>query len=210
MDNHHILYGARTGNCLRAAIALEEAGVPYTTSVVALRRGEHKGAAFLAINPLGLVPALAVVDGDGKQTIITESNAIMFYAAEWTNGANPIGVDLHSRTTVHERFFYFLTEAISPSIAGFRLGGAGLADAAKFCDEKIVASLTLADSFVRSDAFMAGGRFSLADIAAFTIAAAHKDKLDWSALPNLNDWFNRVAARPAVQRGMSVFNHRPA
>jgi GST-like protein len=206
LDNHHILYGARTGNCLRAAVALEEAGVPYTISKIALRRGEHKGAEFLAINPLGLVPALAVVDGNAEQTIITESNAIMFYAGEWANGANLTGIDVQSRAKVLERFFYFLTEVISPSIAGFRLAGAGIVDGAKYCDEKIAASLTVADSFVRSDLFMAGGSFSLADIAAFTIAAAHKEKLDWSSLPSLNDWFNRVAGRPAVQRGMAAFN----
>lgn len=206
MENNYILYGALTGNCLRAAVALEEAGLPYTTKKIALRRGEHKGAAFLAINPLGLVPALVAVSGDGEQTIFTESNAIMFYAAERTRGAKLIGVDMPSRTKILERFFFFLTEVISPSIAGFRLRGTGLDEGIRYFDQKIVESLTLADSFVRSDLYMAGDDFSLADIAAFTMAAAHKDKLDWSTLPNLSDWFNRVADRPAVKRGMSAFN----
>jgi GST-like protein len=206
LDHQHILYGARTGNCLRAAVALEEAGLPHTIRKIALRRGEHKGAEFLAINPLGLVPALAVVDDSGGQTIITESNAIMFYAGEWAKDAHLLGVDLLSRAQVLERFFYFLTEAIAPSMAGFKLGGAGITDGARYCDAKIAESLTFADNFVRSNLFMAGERFSLADIAAYTIIAAHQEKLDWSVLPSLDAWFHRVGERPAVQRGMSAFN----
>lgn len=151
-------------------------------------------------------PALAVANDSCRQTIITESNAIMFHADEWARDAHLLGVDLQSRAQVLERFFYFLTEAIAPSMAGFKLGGAGITDGAKYYDAKIAQSLTFADSFVRSNLFIAGERFSLADIAAYTIIAAHKEKLDWSTLPALNDWFHRIAGRPAVQRGMSAFN----
>jgi len=52
------LYGAQTGNCLRAAIALEEAMVPYTVRHVDLRSGEHRRAAYLALNPAGQVPTM--------------------------------------------------------------------------------------------------------------------------------------------------------
>lgn len=37
-----VLYGAATGNSVRAAIALEEAGIPYTARCVDLRRGEQR------------------------------------------------------------------------------------------------------------------------------------------------------------------------
>jgi len=42
------LYGAQTGNSLRAAIALEEAGVPYTARLLNLRAHEHRAPAYLA------------------------------------------------------------------------------------------------------------------------------------------------------------------
>jgi GST-like protein len=35
------LYGAQTGNCIRAAIALEEAGLSYTPKLVDLSSGAH-------------------------------------------------------------------------------------------------------------------------------------------------------------------------
>jgi hypothetical protein len=44
------LYGAQTGNCIRAAIALEEAGLSYTPKLVDLSSGAHKGVDHLALN----------------------------------------------------------------------------------------------------------------------------------------------------------------
>ncbi|WP_413456970.1 glutathione S-transferase family protein [Herbaspirillum huttiense] len=206
MDDHHILYGARSGNCLRAAVALEEAGIAHTIRKIALRQGEHKKPAFLAINPQGLVPALAVVRAGREQTLLTQSNAIMFYAAQRAADINLGGADLDAKARIWERFFFFLTEAIAPSMAGFKLAGEGLTDGTRYFHKSIVANLELADSYVRTNPYMAGESFSLADIAAYTITVAHKDKLDWSRLPNLDEWFKRVAARPAVARAMSAFD----
>ena len=42
------LYAAATSNGMRARIALEECGLPYTLHPIALEKGEHKTAAFLA------------------------------------------------------------------------------------------------------------------------------------------------------------------
>ncbi len=64
--------------CARVtAIALEEAGVDFETSIIRFMRGEHKSPAYKAINPLGKVPALAI---DGL--LLTENIAILTYLAE--------------------------------------------------------------------------------------------------------------------------------
>src|SRR4051794_14924391 len=77
----HVLFGARTGNCVRAAIALEAAGIPYTVQRVDLAAGEQRSARHLAIAPQGKVPVLT----DGRfppAFVLTQSNAILLYAAE--------------------------------------------------------------------------------------------------------------------------------
>lgn len=206
MNTHYTLYGAKTGNCLRAAIALEEAGIAYDIEHLALRQGEHKHEAFLAINPFGVVPALIVEEADGNQTVITQSNAIVLYAAENAVGADVLGRDPLSRARTLERFFYFLTDAIAPSHAGFRIAGSGFAEAAQLLDQKVISSLSASEIFVRSAPYMAGSAFSIADIAAFTVMAVYQDKLDWSAQPALRDWFDRVADRKGVKLGMAKFN----
>jgi GST-like protein len=53
---------------------------------------------------------------------------------------------------------------------------------------------------------MAGKTFSAADIAGFTITQSVKSDLSWSNLPNLRRWFERIEGRPAVKRGLQVFN----
>jgi GST-like protein len=205
MEKQYILYGAKTGNCLRATVALEEAGIPYTVEHVALRQGEQKSAAFLALNPKGLVPMLIISEPSGKRTVLTESNAIMLHAAESRPESNLLGRDAEARMLVLERFFYFLTEAIAPSISGFRMKIIGVAEAEKYFNERIVTALSFADSFLNKNAYMAGNEFSLADAIAYTITAPHLKKLELSSLPKLRAWFERVGARPAIQRGMSRF-----
>lgn len=73
------LYGAPTGNCVRAAIALEVAGIKYAVRHVDLTRGGQRASGYLAINPAGKVPAL-VETTDNQRFVLTQSNAIILYA----------------------------------------------------------------------------------------------------------------------------------
>ena len=62
------LYGAKTGNCLRTAIALEEAGLTFTPRPLELSAGAHRAPAHLALNPRGRVPVRVVPDADAAQS----------------------------------------------------------------------------------------------------------------------------------------------
>ena len=68
---------------------LEELGVPYELSPMSLERGDHKKPAYLAINPMGKVPAIK-----HKGVVITEAAAICAYLADEFPAANlsvPVG-----------------------------------------------------------------------------------------------------------------------
>jgi glutathione S-transferase len=56
---------------------LEELGAPYRIELLNLEKGEHKNAAFLAVNPMGKVPAIV-----HKGTVVTECGAILTYLAD--------------------------------------------------------------------------------------------------------------------------------
>ena len=74
------LYTAGTSNGVRARIALEECGLPYTLHPIALDKGEHKTAAFLAMNPNGQIPVIVNRDGpEGKPLTLAQSTAILIY-----------------------------------------------------------------------------------------------------------------------------------
>ena len=67
----------RSGTSHRLRIALNLKGLGYDYVAVDLRKNEHLGAAFKALNPQGLVPAL--VDGDH---VLTQSVAIIEWLEE--------------------------------------------------------------------------------------------------------------------------------
>jgi len=203
MNDQIELYGANTGNSLRAAIALEESDIAYTARRLDLYAKEHHGLAFLALNPAGKVPTL-IDHGTTPALIINQSNAIIQYADAKAPGRLAPAQPGPERIRVIDRYFFFVTDVIAPSHAAFFLHQAGQDKAAAIIDLRVIEQLTYAESFLTAG-FMAGAQFSMADISAFTIATAFRDRLEWKELAQLSRWFDTVEARPAVQRGLNVF-----
>ena len=53
--------------------------------------------------------------------------------------------------------------------------------------------------------FIAGNNYNIADIAIFPWLRSWQNQgIDWADYPHLKDWFDRIDARPAVQRGVQV------
>ena len=74
------LYHSRSGNSLRAAIAVELARIDVERCFLDLGKGEHKKPEFLAINPAGAVPAYVEVrEADAPGAVLTQSGAILGY-----------------------------------------------------------------------------------------------------------------------------------
>jgi maleylpyruvate isomerase len=68
----------RSSTSIRVRVALNLKGLDYTYAAHHLRRGEHRGNAYRAVNPHMLVPALELADG----TVLTQSLAIIEYLDE--------------------------------------------------------------------------------------------------------------------------------
>jgi GST-like protein len=58
---------------------------------------------------------------------------------------------------------------------------------------------------LESQQYIATDEYTIADIAIFPWLRSWQNQgIDWADYPRLKDWFDRVAARPAVQRGVEV------
>jgi GSH-dependent disulfide-bond oxidoreductase len=203
------LHGAKTGNCLRAAIGLSEAGLHYETRHVDLGRGKQRDEPHLALNPAGKVPVL-VARGlvNAQAFVLTQSSAILFYAdAEAPGRILPPHGD-PARIRALETFFYFTSDVIALNGAAFSLRGPEFSGAAATLTERYLSAIVASERFLIDHEFMGGASFSIADIAAFTIISAVSRHLPWDKLPHLAAWHDRIRRRPAVQTGMMAFDNK--
>jgi GST-like protein len=150
------------------------------------------------------VPTLIIPD-KGKTFALSQSNAIVLYAAE--TGPNRLipQQDPLARALTLERFFFFVTDVIALSHAAWALRPQSPSPAIQALNERAVTALLSTEKYVETSPFMAGDAFSIADIAAFTIADFMRDTLDWDAHPHFSRWFQAISMRPAVMRGQAAF-----
>jgi glutathione S-transferase len=77
-----VLYMSPMSRGRMAHWMLEELAIPYRIELINLEKSEQKKAEFLAINPMGKVPAVT-----HRGTVVTECGAIMTYLADEFPGA---------------------------------------------------------------------------------------------------------------------------
>jgi len=63
------LYLAGTANGLRAAVTLEECGLPYKAHKIDLTKGEQRTPEFLKLNPAGQIPVIVDHEGPGGKPL---------------------------------------------------------------------------------------------------------------------------------------------
>lgn len=196
------LYTFPTPNGWRASILLEEMGLEYQTRVVDLAKGEQLAAEFLAVNPLGKIPAL-VEDG----AAVFGSTAILYHLAEKYGKFLP--TDPAARRDAHV-WLAFAAGDLGPNLVSAYHLRVRLSEPQPIAIEHFSAEIRKChqalETRLAAVPFLAGNEYSIADIACFPfIAAGAATRPDlFVERPNLRRWHDAIAARPAVQRGMAV------
>ena len=201
------VYSWATPNGHKVHIMLEECGLPYHPHAVDIGAGDQFRPEFLAISPNNKIPAIVDSDGpDGKPISLFESGAILLYLAAKTGKFLPEST----------RCRYEVLEWLM-----FQMGGVGpmLGQAHHFriyAPEKIEYAVNrytneakrlygVMDKRLAKSRYIAGNDYSIADIAIFPWLRSWKNQgIDWNDYPHLKGWFDEIAARPAVQRGVEV------
>ncbi len=149
---------------------------------VNFREHENQTEAFLAMNPMGKVPVL--VDGDLN---LWESNAILTYLATMFPATNALPTDARARADV-DRWLHWQSCHLMPAMG--RLKTDDDADP----EEVLKPLFRVLDIQLRDKEFVCGA-LSVADfaIAAYTLTKLGR-KLDYSDVPNVAAWRERVAS----------------
>ena len=201
------LYYWPTPNGWKAAIALEELGLPYRTHLVDIGAGASKAPDFVAICPNGRIPAIVDPDGpDGAPIAVWESGAILQYLARKTGrlgggserervavdawlmwqmgGVGPMAGQAH-------HFMKYAPEPIPYAVDRYR--------------DEVARLYAVLDRALSERAFVAGEAFTIADVAIWPWASlweGQRQTLDDK--PHLARWLEAVGDRPGVRAGRAL------
>ncbi|NKX73931.1 glutathione S-transferase [Rhodobacteraceae bacterium R_SAG3] len=197
------LYTWNTPNGRKVSILLEELNVPYNVHAVDITKGEQLEAEFLTISPNNKIPAIR--DNETGVTLM-ESGAILIYLAEKYGQFLP----RENRIEIYEWLMW--------QMAGF---GPMLGQAHHFLKYNCGASTYAEERYGEEARRLYGvldrrlegrdyiiGEYTIADIACWPWVSRHEwQEIDLRDYPHVRKWYQRIAARPAVQRGYHVPDH---
>jgi GST-like protein len=201
------VYSWATPNGHKVHVMLEECGLPYRVHGVNIGTGEQFTPQFLAISPNNKIPAIVDPDGPDRQPIsLFESGAILLYLAAKSGRFLP--EDTRGRYEVLQ-WLMFQMGSVGPMLGQahhFRIYAPEKLPYAieRYTNEARRLYGVMEKRLARSK-YLGGPAYSIADIAVFPWLRSWKNQgIDWADYPHLKGWFDEIAARPAVMRGVEV------
>ena len=199
------LYYAPGACSLGIHVIMEEIGKPYDAEVLKIREGAQYQPPFQAINPKGKVPTLQRDDG----SVLTEFPAIAVWLARTNPDKNLLPSDPEAEAraleamdfcvaTLHMQGFsrIFRPSNFAPNEADH--------EAVKARGREIFEKgLAVLDKALEGKEYIAGS-FSVADAALFYVSFWAKGAAQIPLPKNVAAHFERMKARPAVQRTMQA------
>ena len=186
------LYASPFSRSFTAWWMLEELGLPYRTVIRDLGKNEQKDPAYLAINPMGKVPA--IVDGG---TVVTENPAVCLYLADrYSPGVLAPAFDDPARGT-YLRWAVFSTAVVEPAVYTRGAAKPGDGRGAGWGDYETVCQV-LEDALTPGP-WLLGERFTAADVALGANISVALFNTFLPETPALTAYNERLSARPAYK-----------
>jgi glutathione S-transferase len=177
---------------------LEELGMPYDMHVLNFKTGQQRGPEYLAVNPMGKVPAIRHHDA-----LITEQPAVFMYLADLypeVKLAPPIGDPLRGP---YLRWMVFYGSCFEPALVDKSMKREPAAPSTCPYGDFDTMLKTLTDQ-LELGPYILGDTFSAADVLWGTA-------LNWTTmfklvpeLPVIRAYIDRVISRPAMQRAATA------
>jgi GST-like protein len=209
------VYSWATPNGHKVHIMLEECGQregrDWRAIPVNIGSGEQFAADFLRISPNNKIPAMVDPHGpDGKPIELFESGAMLVYLASKFGRFMPRGDRAKFEVL---QWLMFQMGGVGPMLGQahhFRIYAPEKIDYAynRYSNEAKRLYGVMDKQIARTGHYIAGKQYTIADIAIFPWLRSWQNQgIDWADYPALKDWFDRIAERPAVQRGVQVLTH---
>ncbi len=205
------LYAWPTPNGQKISIMLEECGLDYRVIPVDINKGEQFNPDFIEISPNGRIPA--IVDPDGNPPVaMFESGAILIYLAEKTGRFMPQSGAARYQVL---QWLMFQMGGLGPMCGQAhhfrqRMGGAEIPYGIDRYTKETGRLYGVMDKRLGDAAYLGGDDYSIADMACWPwVRPMRRQGHERDDFPNVKRWFDDIAARPAVARGMELLaEHR--
>lgn len=178
------LYGGARSRASIVQWYLEELEVPYEFVLLDMQAGEHLQPDYLAINPIGKVPA--IVDGDFK---LWESGAILLYLAQKYGHV----ASTPEKLAEMNQWIFFANATLGPGI---------FVEASR--DREMPRLMKAMNSILASQPFVLGDEFTVADVAVGSMLVYTQMMInpDLSEYPAVLAYIQRMQERPGFQNSI--------
>ena len=192
------LFYSHTPNGRKISIMLEETNLDYKITEIDLSKGEQFNSDFRKISPLSKIPA--IIDHQKKISLF-QSGAILIYLAELSGKF----YDPNDRTIINQWLMAQMGD-IGPMLGQHHQFHHYNPGKSKFGEERYfnIAKRLYKDldEHLSKSEFLAGKKYSIADIATFPWIARH----DWHDIglrnyKHLCKWYKKISKREAVIKG---------
>lgn len=197
------LYYFQQSRATRVRWMLEELGAPYELAPVDMMKGEHKRPEYLAVHPMGSLPA---IEDDGVN--LFESAAIIMHLADkYPEKRLAPAVGSTERGEYYQWILFAMTEAEAPLVTIMQhtrlLPEAERSPAVvERASKRFKAVAAVLEERLKGREYLLGNSFTAADVVLGGVLffASRVGQLG-DDLPTLKAYSTRLLARPAAKKG---------
>ena len=194
------IYGIAASRASRPLWVAQELGLDYEHVAQPYQDGATRTPAFLALNPNGHIP---VVDDGG--VLVWESMACALYLAERFKGdaTTSLAAQSHAEQADILRWSFWTVTECEKDALTFLMHRVAMPEArrkpelAVQAEQRLVPALRVLEQHLQTRSYIAGERFSVADICVASVLAWVQRAEAMAQCPRLADWLQRCLARPA-------------
>jgi glutathione S-transferase len=174
---------------------LEEVGAPYETKILALDKREHKSPEYLAINPMGKIPAI-VHNG----TVVTEAAAICAYLADAFPKAGLAPAVNETARGTYFRWLFFGAGCVEPAMIDRMFARPQVERPGTLGYGSYEDTLNALEKAITPGPWILGQRFSAADVYLGSEIGWGMFTKTLEPRPAFQEYVGRCAQRPAYKR----------
>lgn len=197
-DDRITFHYAPQSRAFGTRVLLEELGVPYDLHVLDIRTGEQLKPDYLAVNPMGKVPAIS-----HRGVVVTEQAAVALYLGDLFSEAGMAPAIDAPRRGAYLRWMVFYGSSFEPALVDHALKRPPLPrNNAPYADYETVVSI-VNEQVRRAAPFWLGEQFSVADVLWGSALLWVTSFGIFEKTPEVAAYVERITSRPAFRKAQA-------